>query len=150
MSGTAPSSEGLLDRRWNEPSWAHVAASVSKSWGLVSRMPEARPCCACRFPVVLCPLAGENGGGGGSQDGGAAAQAPALVQLAIVRQGGAARGQIYYPFMSFRVSRTLQVRAPRTLPPTACQAGPVCTDPAVRPVAVQVNSVPHTTHCWAW
>ena len=38
-------------------------------------------CCLSRFPVVLCPLAGENGGSEGSRDGGGATQAPALVQV---------------------------------------------------------------------
>ena len=70
-----------------------------------------------RFPVVLCPLPGENGGGSGvDPEGGGAAQA--LVQVALVRQGGGPRGQIYYPFISFRVARTLQVRAGSGLPIT--------------------------------
>jgi hypothetical protein len=32
-----------------------------------------------------------------------------------VRQGGGPRGQIYYPFISFRVSTKLQAGAPRAL-----------------------------------
>ena len=58
----------------------------------------------CRFPVMLCPLAGENGG-----DGEAGGSAQPLVQITLVKQGGGARGQVYYPFISFRIARTLQV-----------------------------------------
>lgn len=54
---------------------------------------------------MVCPLAGENGG-----DGEAGAAAQPLVQVTLVKQAGAPRGQLYYPFISFRVARTLQVR----------------------------------------
>ncbi len=53
---------------------------------------------------MVCPLAGENGGEG---DGGTA---QALVQITLVKQAGGSRGQVYYPFISFRVAKTLQVR----------------------------------------
>ena len=52
--------------------------------------------------MVVCPLAGENGG----EDGGTA---QALVQITLVKQAGGSRGQVYYPFISFRVAKTLQV-----------------------------------------
>ena len=58
----------------------------------------------CRFPVMVCPLAGENGGEG--EPGGTA---QALVQITLVKQAGGPRGQVYYPFISFRVAKTLQV-----------------------------------------
>lgn len=54
--------------------------------------------------MVLCPLAGENGG-----DGEAGGSAQPLVQITLVKQGGGPRGQVYYPFISFRIARTLQV-----------------------------------------
>ncbi len=57
-----------------------------------------------RFPVMLCPLAGENGG-----DGEVGGTAQPLVQITIVQQAGGPRGQVYYPFISFRVAKTLQV-----------------------------------------
>ena len=53
---------------------------------------------------MLCPLAGENGG-----DGEAGGSAQPLVQITLVKQGGGPRGQVYYPFISFRIARTLQV-----------------------------------------
>ncbi len=56
--------------------------------------------------MVLCPLGGESGADGPS---GSAAQP--LVQITIVQQTGGPRGQIYYPYLSFRVSRTLQARS---------------------------------------
>ena len=60
--------------------------------------------CVSRFPVMLCPLAGENGG-----DGEVGGTAQPLVQITIVQQAGGPRGQVYYPFISFRVAKTLQV-----------------------------------------
>ncbi|KAK9908805.1 hypothetical protein WJX75_003140 [Coccomyxa subellipsoidea] len=56
-----------------------------------------------RFPVVMCPLGGESGSEGNS---GSAAQP--LLQVTVVKQTGGPRGQIYYPYLSFRVARTLQ------------------------------------------
>jgi hypothetical protein len=57
--------------------------------------------------VVLVPVEGK------PDDGGAApapeSQQP-LLSLTIVSQPGLLRRQVYYPFISFRVSRTLQVR----------------------------------------
>lgn len=63
--------------------------------------------------MALCPLAGENGAEGKS---GSTAQP--LIQVTIVQQRGGPRGQVYYPYLSFRVARTLQVRSagPEDLP----------------------------------
>ena len=57
---------------------------------------------------MVCPLAGENGGDGES--------AQALVQITLVKQAGGPRGQVYYPFISFRVAKTLQVLVHLTCP----------------------------------
>ena len=59
---------------------------------------------------MLCPLAGENGG-----DGEVGGTAQPLVQITIVQQAGGPRGQVYYPFISFRVAKTLQVSLITTL-----------------------------------
>ncbi len=71
-------------------------------------MQQMRWC--CRFPVVLCPLAGEGGA-----EGNAGAAGQPLVQITIVQQTGGPRGQIYYPYLSFRVARTLQVSFEQTV-----------------------------------
>ena len=55
---------------------------------------------------MMCPLGGESGSEGNS---GSAAQP--LLQVTVVKQTGGPRGQIYYPYLSFRVARTLQVCA---------------------------------------
>lgn len=53
---------------------------------------------------MVCPLAGENGGNGEGEG-----TAQPLVQITLVKQAGGPRGQIYYPYISFRVAKTLQV-----------------------------------------
>ena len=53
---------------------------------------------------MVCPLAGENGGNGEGEG-----TAQPLVQITLVKQAGGTRGQIYYPYISFRVAKTLQV-----------------------------------------
>jgi len=54
----------------------------------------------CRFPVVLSPadIAEE------------ASEYHPLLSLAVISQPGLARGQTYYPLISFQISKTLQVR----------------------------------------
>ena len=53
----------------------------------------------CRFPVVLSPadIAEE------------ASEYHPLLSLAVISQPGLARGQTYYPLISFQISKTLQV-----------------------------------------
>lgn len=60
---------------------------------------------------MVCPLAGENGG-----DGESGGTAQALVQITLVKQAGGPRGQVYYPFISFRVAKTLQANTALSRP----------------------------------
>ena len=59
---------------------------------------------------MMCPLGGESGSEGNS---GSAAQP--FIQVTVVKQTGGPRGQIYYPYLSFRVARTLQVCASKQI-----------------------------------
>ncbi len=59
-----------------------------------------------RFPVVLAGTDTEIRTG---EEADVEAEAPALLKFTIVSQPGLPRRQIYYPYMSFRLSRPLQV-----------------------------------------
>ena len=52
----------------------------------------------CRFPVVLAPVDARDGG-----------EVHPLVCVTVVSQPGQARVHTYYPFISFRMARDLQV-----------------------------------------
>ena len=80
----------------------------------------------CRFPVILAGTDTEIRTG---EEASVEVEAPPLLKFTIVSQPGLPRRQIYYPYMSFRLSRPLQVitRFPLGLPvlwrPLACQSG---------------------------
>lgn len=57
-----------------------------------------------RFPVLLCPMA--EAGGAAEGEGG---ESLPLLHLTIVSQTGEPRGQVYYPYITFRTSGVLQV-----------------------------------------
>lgn len=59
---------------------------------------------ACRFPVVLSPA----GASEGYQE--ALSDPQPLIALTLISQPGLARGQTYYPLISFQISKALQVR----------------------------------------
>lgn len=53
----------------------------------------------CRFPVVLSPVNAPEGG----------AEFHPLIALTVISQPGRARGQTYYPLISFQISKPIQV-----------------------------------------
>ena len=60
----------------------------------------------CRFPVVLAGTDTEIRTG---EEVSVEGEAPPLLKFTIVSQPGLPRRQIYYPYISFRLSRPLQV-----------------------------------------
>ena len=62
----------------------------------------------CRFPVMLAGTDTEIRTG---EEASVEAEAPPLLKFTIVSQPGLPRRQMYYPYMSFRLSRPLQVKS---------------------------------------
>ncbi len=60
----------------------------------------------CRFPVILAGTDTEIRTG---EEVSVEGEAPPLLKFTIVSQPGLPRRQIYYPYISFRLSRPLQV-----------------------------------------
>ncbi len=54
--------------------------------------------CRLRCPVLLCPAGQDEEIG-----------APPLMQMTVVSQPGLPHNEVYYPYLSFRIERALQV-----------------------------------------
>ena len=75
-------------------------AKAQKKRFVASRAYKVDVYVLCRFLVALCPddIAEE------------ASEYHPLLSLAVISQPGLARGQTYYPLISFQISKALQVR----------------------------------------
>ena len=69
-----------------------------------------------RFPVVLSPVSAPEGG----------AEFHPLIALTVISQPGRARGQTYYPLISFQISKPIQVPSAQASLQSPIWGGTIC------------------------